>query len=231
MPAPVAGIHVFTASPRNEHVDGRDEPGHDELGVACLSRTPVRCWCTMRLIQQLKADFAIARGALRTLQVTQPIAKNPTRVFPDVITGLAERYGDAPALISARERFSYRELAARSNRYARWARAQGVRKGDVVCLMMPNRPEYMASWIGLTLTGAVVALINTNLSGAALAYSVNVVQAKHVIVASELLAQYTSAHADIDPKLNIWVYGEAGTKFPRIDLALAQVSDSALTAD
>ena len=44
--------------------------------------------------------------------MTQPIAKNPTRVFPDVITGLAERYGDAPALISARERFSYRELAA-----------------------------------------------------------------------------------------------------------------------
>lgn len=185
----------------------------------------------MRLIQQLKADFATARGALRTLQVTQPIAKNPTRVFPDVITGLAERYGDAPALISARERFSYRELAARSNRYARWARAQGVRKGDVVCLMMPNRPEYMASWIGLTHAGAVVALINTNLTGAALAYSVNVVQPKHVIVASELLAQFTSAHADIDPKLNIWVYGEAGTKFPRIDLALAQVSDAALTAD
>ena len=50
--------------------------------------------------------------------------------------------GDAPALLSDRERFSYRELAARSNRYARWALAQGIGKGDTVCLMMPNRPEF-----------------------------------------------------------------------------------------
>jgi hypothetical protein len=30
MPALVAGIHVFTTLQRNEDVDGRDEPGHDE---------------------------------------------------------------------------------------------------------------------------------------------------------------------------------------------------------
>jgi hypothetical protein len=31
MPALVAGIHVFAALQRNEDVDGRDKPGHDEL--------------------------------------------------------------------------------------------------------------------------------------------------------------------------------------------------------
>ena len=56
----------------------------------------------MRLIQQLKADFIYARGALRTLARTQPIAKHPTRVFPAIIDELATRYGDAPALISDR---------------------------------------------------------------------------------------------------------------------------------
>jgi hypothetical protein len=30
MPALVAGIHVFMISQRNEDVDGRDKPGHDE---------------------------------------------------------------------------------------------------------------------------------------------------------------------------------------------------------
>jgi fatty-acyl-CoA synthase len=182
----------------------------------------------MRLIQQLKADVIAARGALRTLRITQPIAKNPARVFPDVMTDLAARFGDAPALISEREQFSYRELAARANRYARWAQAQGIRKGDVVCLMMPNRPEYMASWIGLTRAGAVVALINTNLTGASLAYSVNVVQPKHVIVASELLGQFASARADIDPRVSVWAHGETAEKLPRIDLELAQLSDAAL---
>ena len=36
MPAPVAGIHVFAALQGNEDVDGRDKPGHDELGALLL---------------------------------------------------------------------------------------------------------------------------------------------------------------------------------------------------
>ena len=184
----------------------------------------------MRLIQRLKADVSAARGALRTLRLTQPIAKNPTRVFPHVMTDLAKRFGDAPALISEREQFSYRELAARSNRYTRWALAHDIRKGDVVCLMMPNRPEYMACWIGLTRAGAVVALINTNLNGASLAYSINVVEPKHLIVASDLLAQFMSARGNIDPKIGIWAHGDTAEKFPRIDHELAQVSNAALAA-
>ena len=106
----------------------------------------------MGLIERLKADATCLRGALRTLRMTTPIARHPTRIFPQVIAELAERYGDAPALLSDRESFSYRELAARANRYARWALAQGVAKGDTVCLLMPNRPEYMAIWIGISLS-------------------------------------------------------------------------------
>ncbi len=140
----------------------------------------------MGLIERLKADVTCLRGALRTLKMTTPIAKNPTRVFPQVIAELADKYGDAPALLSDRERFSYRELAARANRYARWALAQGINKGDTVCLMMPNRPEFLALWVGVTRVGGVVALLNTNLTGTALAHCINVVNPKHIIVAAEL---------------------------------------------
>ena len=64
----------------------------------------------MALIDRLAADLICLKGALRTLKATTPIAKNPTRIFPVVIDELADRYGDAPALISERERLSYREL-------------------------------------------------------------------------------------------------------------------------
>ena len=110
----------------------------------------------MGFLQNLRDDIVFVRGALRALKMTTPIAKNPTRVFPLVIEELAAKYGDAPALISDREQFSYRSLAARSNRYARWALQQGIAKGDTVCLLMPNRPEYMAIWIGITSVGGVV---------------------------------------------------------------------------
>jgi len=115
----------------------------------------------MGFIERLSADLICARGALRALRMTTHIARNPTRTFPHVVDELADRHGDAPALLSDRERFSYRDLAERSNRYARWALSQDLAKGDTVCLLMPNRPEFLALWLGVTRVGGVVALLNT----------------------------------------------------------------------
>jgi fatty-acyl-CoA synthase len=40
-----------------------------------------------------------AKAWLRALELTAPIARNPTRTFPVVVEELAERFGDAPALM------------------------------------------------------------------------------------------------------------------------------------
>ena len=103
-----------------------------------------------------------------------------------MIADLAETCGEAPALLSERERLTYRALAERSNRYARWALEQGLAKGETVCLLMPNRPEYMAIWLGVTRVGAVVSLLNTNLVGPSLAHCINIVAPGHIIVAADL---------------------------------------------
>ena len=87
--------------------------------------------------------------------------------------------GDAPALLSDRESLTYRGLAQRANQYARWALGQGLAKGDVVCLLMTNRPEYLAIWLGLTSVGVVVSLLNTNLIGSSLAHCIRAVAPRH----------------------------------------------------
>ena len=171
----------------------------------------------MGLIERLTADATCLKGALRTLKMTTPIAKHPTRVFPQVISELADRFGDAPALLSDRERFSYRELAARSNRYARWALQQDLKKGDTVCLMMPGRPEFLALWVGITRVGGVVALLNTNLTGMALAHCINVVAPKHIVVAAELFESLESARPHLTGDAKIWLHGDAEANFARID--------------
>ena len=107
------------------------------------------------------------RDWVRALEATAPIAANPHRLLPGIIEQMAQTWGEAPALLSAGESLTYRELAARANVFARWALDQGLAKGETVCLMMPNRPEYLAIWLGLTRVGIVVALINTNLRGVA----------------------------------------------------------------
>src|SRR6266851_8267678 len=171
----------------------------------------------MRLIENLTADVAGLKGWLRTLRNTVPIAKHPTRVFPQLVCELADKYGDAPALLSGRERLTYAGLAARANRYARWALAQGIGKGDTVCLMMSGRPEFLALWIGMTRVGGVVSLLNTNLTGMALAHCVNVVRPIHIIVAAELFEPLERARPLIKGDAKIWLHGDANANFTRID--------------
>src|SRR5215472_18898584 len=138
-------------------------------------------------------EVSATKAWLRALAMTAPIARRPERTLPVIVEELADKFGDAPALISDRETLTFRALAERANRYARWALAQDLRKGGVVCLLMPNRPEYLAIWLGITRIGAVVSLINTNLTGAALAHCIDIASPKHVIVADELIETFSTA--------------------------------------
>src|SRR5580692_11546372 len=168
-------------------------------------------------------ERGVARAWLRALELTTPIAKAPWRTFPAVIEELAEKFGDAPALISDDESLSFRALHERANRYARWALAQDIRKGDTVCLLMPNRPEYLAIWLGITRAGGAVALLNTNLGGASLAHCIDLVSSRHVIVADALAPALAGAEPHLKSRAKTWAHGADAGALPRIDLAVAQL--------
>src|SRR5256712_3172767 len=163
------------------------------------------------------SNRSAAKGWLRALELTAPIVNNPYRILSTVIEDLAEKFGAAPALLSDRECLTYRALVERSNRYARWALVQGLARGDTVCLFMPNRPEYMAIWLGISHVGGVVSLLNTNLAGPSLAHCINIVRPKHIIVAAELVDPLTTALSDLTDATTIWVHGTDHDEFLRID--------------
>jgi fatty-acyl-CoA synthase len=166
---------------------------------------------------------------LRALERTASLDKAPMRTLPVVIDELAERFGDAPALLSDRERFSFRELAGRSRRYARWAMDQGLAAGEVVSLLMPNRPEYMAIWLGLSRLGVTTALINTQLRGASLAHCLNVAKARHIIVDASLMGGLAEIAQTLEGAPRIWLHGVAMTDW-RIDLVVDRYDAEALAA-
>ncbi len=187
-----------------------------------------------------RPPHSAARTWLRALELTAPIAAHPWRTFPVVLAEAASRHPDAPALLSDRECYTYAQLLDRANRYARWALAQPLAAGDVVCLLMSNRPEYVAAWLGLTGVGVTVALLNTNLRGAALAHSVAAVAPRHLIAASEFLAALDSALPQLQSIPALWAHGQAPTPSgaqppaspacPRIDLDLLSRSGATLSA-
>jgi fatty-acyl-CoA synthase len=176
------------------------------------------------------AKSSPAKAWLRALERTASIAANPARTLPATLDELADRHGDAPALMSDRETLSYRALAARANRYARWALAHYLAKGETVGLLMPNRPDYLAAWLGISRVGGVVALLNTNLTGRALAHCIDIVAPRHLIVASELAESFASAQPHLTSRPALWAHGAGPAGVARIDRDLQRHSDGPLDA-
>ena len=51
---------------------------------------------------------------------------------------------------------------------------------------MENKPEYIATWLGLSKLGVISALINTNLKNQALVHSITVSNSKVIVFGVEL---------------------------------------------
>jgi fatty-acyl-CoA synthase len=179
----------------------------------------------MGVIDRIRSDFAFTTILVRTLARIVPLARRPMRILPDVIEELAGRYGERPALVSADETLSYAGLNARANRYARWARENGVDKGDAVCLLMGNRPEFPAVWLGIARAGGVTALLNTNLAGKALAYCIDIVKPKHIIVADDLAPVFASVIDLLQTAPRVWRHGGTRVGPDRIDTAIQGLDD------
>src|SRR5579871_2082567 len=163
---------------------------------------------SMMVPKTVRQGASVSRAWLRALELTAPIPRQRERVLPVIVDKLGGQLGDKPAVFSYRECFTYYQLARRMRRYARWALAQGVAKGDVICLLMPNRPEYLAIWLGITRVGGVVALLNTNLTGRSLAHCIQAASAKHLIVDEGLADAFDTALPHLAGSPQVWNHGE-----------------------
>jgi fatty-acyl-CoA synthase len=183
---------------------------------------------TARTDENMKSPL---KAWVRALELTAPIDRREAPTLPVLIDSLAERFGAAPALTGRDAALSYLELASSVNRHARWARDRGLGPGDVVCLLMPNCPDYMAIWLGLARAGVAVSLLNTNLSGEALAHSINIVSPRYVIVAPALSGNARSARGRVPARVSYLQYGPGDEELPRLDLAVAQLPGWKLTEE
>jgi fatty-acyl-CoA synthase len=179
--------------------------------------------------QQRRGKPSAAKSWLKAIELTSRIDANPDRLFADVVEDWAEREPDRPSLISDIEAFTYRTLAERINRYARWALSAGIRKGDTVCLLMSSRPDYLAAWLGITRVGGVVALINTRLVGASLSHCINVADAGHIVLAADLVDVFETAVPHLKRAPKIWIHGD-NTNSAGIDTVLDAMEASPLSA-
>jgi acetyl-CoA synthetase len=102
---------------------------------------------------------------------------------------------DSPALWIVEEdgseqRFSFAEMAHRSDQVAGWLRAQGVERGDRIVLMLGNQVELWETILAVMKLGAVLIPASTLLGPADAADRVARGGAKHVIATSAAAAKF-----------------------------------------
>jgi long-chain acyl-CoA synthetase len=106
------------------------------------------------------------------------LLKQRVSVAPDKVFLISE---------ADKRQFTYREFAAAMNRTAQLLAATGVRKGDVVSLLLPNSVEYVIAYFACWQIGALAGPINSLLKAQEIEYVISNSEAKALLVNSECL--------------------------------------------
>lgn len=175
----------------------------------------------MNLAARVAREIRFLDGLARTLWRVRKIDPDSEVLICDDFEDAVAKFSDHTALVFEGERYTYRQLDALANRFAAWAKAQGLKHGDTVALLLPNRAEYIPAWIGMAKLGVATALINNNLTGAALAHCLSISNADHVITDAETIVVTETIRAGLARPLTYWLIdrgAEPADNRHRIDL-------------
>jgi len=153
--------------------------------------------------------------------ITDVAAKLPQFIskVPNLLSGLKQAYLRTPntpaglgiafekavkrnphgmALLFEEQKFSYQALNEWANQIGHYFLSIGAKKGDVITVMIENRPELVATVIALAKIGVTAALVNTSQVGKVLAHSINLVKPIAVIVGEECRAAVDDIRHDLN---------------------------------
>ena len=100
-----------------------------------------------------------------------PRAANTQALTPlDLLARTLEVHGGRPGVAWRDHVWTYAEFGQLVARMAGWLQAQGVGTGDVVSVILTNRPEMLAAHFAVPALGAVLNTINTRLDPGEIAY-------------------------------------------------------------
>ncbi|HWY15528.1 MAG TPA: long-chain-acyl-CoA synthetase [Rhizomicrobium sp.] len=175
----------------------------------------------MDLLSAVSRESTYITSLARTFWRLRGVKPQSPVTIVDIVEGWARRAPANPAILCGEETITYHALNAAADRYACWAHAQGIGSGDCVALLMENRPEYLFAWLGLFKVGAIAALINTNLRGGALAHSIAISGARHIVIGAELAQEYLDARSALAVPPVGWITGGIEAGLENLDAALA----------
>lgn len=132
--------------------------------------------------------------------------------FKELLETRAEENASEPFVYFRDSVEDFASLDKNVNKTANVLRDLGVRKGDHVCLFLPNCLDFLYVWFALAKLGGVMVPLNVHLRGDGLKYIINHCDAKWIVVNEALHDSYAFVEADL-PNIEhkIWHSFEASS--------------------
>ena len=110
----------------------------------------------------------------------------------------AQQYPDYIAIKFEDTTLTYKEFNELVNQYANYFISVGLKKDDVVKVLIKNRLEFLLVYTANAKIGAISSLINTDLRKQTLVYSLNHTPGKIVIVGEECFEIFNNVKSDLN---------------------------------
>lgn len=115
---------------------------------------------------------------------------SPGEIPPGITLGeyfeeTAKRYPDRPALIFREKRYTWKELKHLVDKLTLAFIELGMRRGDMVIILFPNRPEFIITLLAAARLGAVSIPVSERLRRKEIEYILRQTEAQFVVSVSE----------------------------------------------
>ena len=132
------------------------------------------------------------------------------RVLGPILAEKARTEGDRPYMTVGGRTYSFAETDRLVRQLGRGMRQAGVRKQDLVTMLLPNCAEFVLSWYACCVIGAAMVPINTTYNGYMLDYILRDSGTRGLIVDRGLAPQLAGVPQETLAKLD-WVAIVGGT--------------------
>ncbi len=126
----------------------------------------------------------------------------------------AAKFALNPAVKSAEAQLTWQEYNEAVNRCANDFIFKGLKKGDVVCVFLENRPELLIVYSAMAKIGAINAMINTNLRQDSLKHCLSLHPAKVYIIGEEVIDAFEEVKNGLElrPEHALYFMPDSGQK-------------------
>ena len=143
--------------------------------------------------------------------------------YVDVIRPAFQKFPEKAAFTFFGIEVSFAQVDSYSNKFADMLIKNGLKKGDVVGINLPNIPEYVIAWLGTLKAGCVVSGVSPLLSPEEMQYQLNDSKAKALVTLDAIFAGRLVKIDSNLPDLKVVVAASVGGFLPAIKRILGQM--------